>query len=685
MPLVRAEARTTHVDCPNCAKTAEQEIAKLEGVTSARVDLLGDRLYFTFDSETANEAELRRRIEKLGHFRLIDDRDPPKSRLPFSRSLGWALLIGALIYAVGAMLQFGFDQAIAGKVVFSAATIVAGWDILRRALVALRHRRLDINALMSLAIGGAIALGDLHEAVVVVLLFSLANLLESYSLWRLSRNLADLHDFTSATALVKRGDKIESIDPALLIPGDIVILREGMKVPADGVISHGKSFVDFSSLTGESQPRALGMGDEGYAGAVNIDGYLELRVTATVENSRIGKIFQQVTEASARKARIEQFVDRFARAYTPIVVGLAAAIAVLPPLLFQASFADWIYKALVFLVISCPCALVISTPVAVTTALAAASRMKAVVKGGDTLEQLARIDTVAFDKTGTLTTGNLSLADIKAQPPLTVGDALTLAAALEQVSQHPIARAVMQAAGAQKLSMPPVVDIRAIPGVGVEGRIDGKLYQLRATSVTDASSANGHRVSLHCEQEAIAEFSFRDELRPETQAVIQSLRDSGITRIGILSGDSAANTKAIADTLAVDFARGALLPNHKYDAIDGLGHRTAMVGDGINDIVALAGAPVSISLARFGSDIPAQHSDILLFGDSLTSLPELLRLGNRTLKVIKLNIAFAFAVKLFFLILAALGYANIWMAVIADMGASLAVIFNSLRLLRLAR
>ena len=681
MPLAKVEARTTRIDCPNCAKTAEEEIQKIAGVAGARVDLLNAKVYYAFDSEKTNAEALRKQIEGLGHFKFVDESTGKGEALPISRWLGWSLLAAMVLYGCGAVLYFTFGQRFFGQMVFYLATAVGGWDILRRAVIGVKHKRLDINALMTIAIIGAIIIGDLHEAVVVVLLFGLANMLESYSLWRLSKTLGSLSDFTTEQALLKRGSNVVSVPPESLVVGDTIVLKEGMRIPADGKVVIGKSFIDLASLTGESQPRSVAVGDEVFAGAINLDGYLEVAVSATVGNSRMGKILKLIGEASARKARIERFVDRFARVYTPIVVAVAVLVAIIPPLLFDASFTEWIYKALVLLVISCPCALVISTPIAVTAALSAASQMKAVFKGGDALERLATVNTVAFDKTGTLTTGQLQLVGIENRDGHDERKLLQVAGSLEQISQHPIARSLMAACNERDLPMLAVENPKAIAGVGVEGNIDNRAYQLRSSN-TDHSREFGQSVSLTDDGRTLAMFRFSDQIRAEARSVIDELREAGIANVGILSGDEQANVESVRAELGLDFAHGNLMPDQKYERLATLGDGIVMVGDGINDVVALSGSDVSVSLARFGNDIPAQHSDIIFFGDNLNPLPKVIKLGRRTLSTIKVNIAAAFAIKAVFLVLAALGFANIWMAVVADMGASLLVIFNSLRLLK---
>ena len=680
MPLANVEARTTRIDCPNCAKTAEAEIQKLAGVAGARIDLLNAKVFYAFDTEKTDGETLRAKIEGLGHFKFVADGAAKNSDALLSRSVGWSLAGAVTLYIVGAILHFGLQQELAGTVSFYLATIVGGWDILRRAIVGVRHKRLDINVLMSIAIFGAIIIGDLHEAVVVVVLFGLANLLESYSLWRLSKTLGSLEGVSSEQALLRRGNDIVAVPPSALVKGDRIVLKEGMRIPADGVVVAGSSSIDMASLTGESQPRPVTVGSQAFAGSLNLDGYLEVEVTAPADDSRMAKILKMIGEASARKARVERFVDRFAKIYTPIVVALAVVVAVAPPLFFDASFSDWIYKALVFLVISCPCALVISTPVAVTTALAAASKMQAAFKGGDALERLAGIRTIAFDKTGTLTTGELALVEIRNSSSLDESTLTQIAASLEQISLHPIARALSAASHDRGLGSLDVDQPKSIPGIGVEGTINNKHYLIAASSTSGLNS--GHVVDLVENNCVIATFTFSDQLRSETRRVIEDLRTNGISKIGMLSGDSQHNAERLAKGLGLDFVRGDLLPDQKYKELSSLGDGVAMVGDGINDVVALSGSDVSIAISRFGNDIPAQHSDVILFGNNLDALPKLVRLGRRTLSTIKANITFAFAVKIIFLGLAAAGYANIWMAVVADMGASLIVISNSMRLLR---
>lgn len=686
MPTAKVEAKTTRVDCPNCAKTAEAEIRKLTGINEACVDLLNCKVTYSFDSAATSDEKLRAEIERLGHFRFVEDNAESRRALPFSRSLLWSVVIAIGLTVTGLLVKFGVGSHQAGDILIYFAIAAGGWDIVRRAFASLRNLRLDMNALMAIAIAGAIAIGDLHEALAVVILFDLANLLESFSLWKLSRNLTDLQEFTSNVALLKKEGKTLEVSPESLRIGDTAVVKEGMRIPVDGKIATGTSFLDMSSLTGETQPVSVAAGDDVYAGALNQDGYLEIKVTSPVSESRIGQIMKLVEDASARKANVERTVDRFAKVYTPVVVSLAALLAVVPPLAFGAGFAEWFYKALVFLVISCPCALVIATPVAVTTALAAASRLKAIVKGGDVLERLSRARKVAFDKTGTLTTGRMQLSEIKLHNQQERTEALAVAAGLESVSNHPIAAAVSEAARRENVMPTPITGHKAIPGVGVAGKVNGSNYEFGGVEILSDRSkildTTGAVAFLTRNKQLEATFSFADEIRPEAGETIAKLRKLKMSPIGVISGDRRDNVEKLGEGLKLDFAYGEQLPEDKFGVISELGDSVAMIGDGINDVVALSGSDLSISIGRFGSDIPARHSDIVLFGDSIAELPRLFKLGRRSLAMIRANIAFALALKALFLILAAVGYANIWMAVVADMGASLAVIFNSLRLLR---
>jgi Zn2+/Cd2+-exporting ATPase len=686
MTTVRVEAATTHIDCPNCARTAENEIKQIQGVTGGRIDFLNGRIFYSYDQEVVQDDALRQKIEGLGHFKLTTETQTNRKSLPFTKSLLILIGISLALAAVGVILDRTAQWHTVGNALVYIAIAVGGWDVGRKAIVGLRHRRVDMNTLMSLAVIGALTIGKIDEAVTVVLLFGAANLLESFSLWRFSKNLHALQDLTGDQALLKQGDEILRVSPESLQKDDVVVIREGMKIPADGEVVVGRAAIDLSSLTGEAQPQSVAEGSVVFAGSINAEGLIEVKVTAPLKESRIGKVLNMVGDVAERKAKLERVVDRFARVYTPIVVAMAAAVATMPPLLFDGAWGVWFYRALVFLVISCPCALVISTPVAVTAALAAGSRLKAIIKGGDAIERLAQAKTIAFDKTGTLTTGALTLGNIESFDGISSEEALQIAASLERISNHPIAKAVRSAASTKNLRLLQVDELRSVAGFGVEGAVNGGHFRFGGIEFLeeDERQKQPARVSSYLVSNGsmLARFHFEDELRPEAARVIGDLRSEGFGSIGILSGDRQENIDALSAKLRLDFCEGQLMPEQKYERLRALGDNVAMVGDGINDAVALSGSDVAIAVGRFGNDIPTQQADVVLLGDSISHLPELFRLGKRTVAMIKANIAFAFAVKIVFLGLALAGYSTIWMAVVADMGASLAVIFNSLRLLR---
>lgn len=686
MAARQLESRTTPVDCPDCARKAENQLLKIEGVSSANFDFINRRVQLSFDDTVIDPERLRSEIERQGHFRLVVEKSGGKRQLPVSRRLLVSTLISLPLAASAFLIYYLVSPGPIAAALFYLAILAAGWDTFLRAFNSARQLRVDMNVLMTLAVIGAVAIGEYHEAVAVVLLFSLANLLESYSLWRLSGNLTDLSAFTSGHALLKVDGKTEHVAPSDLEPGDTIVIREGMRIPVDGEVVSGTSYIDNSALTGESIPEAVKPGSKVFAGAINREGYLEVKVSATANDTEIGKILKMVGEASAGRSHIERVVDKFARIYTPAVVALAAMVAILPPLFFDQAFSTWFYKALVFLVISCPCALVISTPVAITTALAAASRLKAIFRKGEAIERLAAIRQIAFDKTGTLTLGSLRLEKIEPIDNLGADRIFQIAYSLEQASNHPYARAIRQYGFAEEVSTLPVSNLAAISGVGVRGDIDGRRYTLGGPQIlndkTRAKLNGTHGIYLLENDRPVGVMTFSEEIRPEAATTLQSLRKSGYRPIGMLSGDRQEQTDKIAQQLKLDYALGALTPQEKYEKLKDTPEPTLMIGDGINDAVALSGAFVSISVARFGADLASQQADITLFGDTISALPKLLRLARRTVATIKVNIVVAFAIKLLFLILAVAGYASIWMAVAADMGASLLVIAHSLRLLR---
>jgi Cd2+/Zn2+-exporting ATPase len=593
-----------------------------------------------------------------------------------------------------------------------AATVIGGFPVARAGWGTLRAtRRPDMNALMTVAVIGALALGEYAESSVVVFLFSLGELLEALTMDRARGAVRALMALRPPEATRRTPQGEERVPVEALAVGDLVLIRPGERIPADGRVREGHSAVDQSPITGESLPVEKGVGDEVYAGTVNGPGALTVEVTRPASDSTLARIIHLVEEAQERRAPSQRLVDRFAAVYTPAVVAGAALVATVPPLLGLGGLADWLYRALVLLVIACPCALVISTPVAVVSGLAAAARAGILIKGGLYLEELARLRAVALDKTGTLTVGEPRLvggqcANHVGQSPQECPECLDLlakAAAVEARSGHPLARAVVRAA--QELGVAdrygPAQRVESQPGRGVQGEVAGHAVRVGSHAYVhegraeeddfcrrvDAVSARG-RTAVVVEDVCCASRAYgvvADTLRPEAPAVIRALKGMGILRTVMLTGDNPAVAERVARAAGVDEFQAGLLPHQKVEAVGALLERygtVAMVGDGVNDAPALARASVGIAMGAVGSDVALETADVALMGDDLWGLPRAVRLGRRVAAVIRQNVAFSLATKAAFLALAVAGVATLWMAVFADVGVSLLVILNGMRLMQ---
>jgi Cd2+/Zn2+-exporting ATPase len=620
----------------------------------------------------------------------------------------------ALGVAVHALLHGGLGHAlVAGEtgepagvpaavlVLYLGAIVTGGWFVMPKALAAVRALRPDMNLLMTLAVVGAIVLRQTFEAGSVAFLFSVALLLESWSVGRARRAIRALVDQspkTARTVCPHDGDLMEK--PVAEVPvGAIVVVRPGERVPLDGVVTKGTTHVDHAAITGESRPVAKGPGDEVFAGTINGDGAIEFRSSRAAEDTTFARILDLVEEAQTRRAPAEQWVDRFARVYTPAMIVLAAATAVLPALLLGTPWASSIYRALVVLVIACPCALVISTPVSLVAGLTAAARAGVLIKGGAYLEAVGRLRAFAVDKTGTLTRGEPEAREVLPFSGHSPRDLLACAAALEAHSTHPLARAILRRARDEGVTPPEASDVRALKGKGVEGRIAGRAFWIgshrlvheRGTedaAIHDraaALEAAGYTVVAIGEADHVCGLiAVADAVRPEARAAIDGLRAAGVRRLVLLTGDNRETASAVAAAVGIEEFRAELLPEDKLRAVEELAAArgpVAMVGDGVNDAPAMAAAHVGIAMGAIGSDAAIETADVALMADDLSRLPWLVRHSRRTLAVVRANIGFALGVKAVFLVLAAAGAATLWMAIAADMGASLLVIANGLRLL----
>ena len=586
---------------------------------------------------------------------------------------------------------------------FYLLAILAGvWTVAPKAWFALRRLRPDMNLLMTIAVLGAVAIGEWFEGASVAFLFAVSLALESWSVGRARRAVAALMDLSPKMARLLRAGGHEEEVPAGQVPvGAHFVVRPGERVPLDGRVANGTSDVNQAPITGESVPVPKAAGGEVFAGTINGDGALEVESTKPAEETTLAHIIRMVEEAQSRKAPSEQWAERFARIYTPVVMGLALAAFVVPPLVWHAwdLWQIWAYRALVLLVIACPCALVISTPVSIVAALTAAARRGVLIKGGLFVEAPARLRAVALDKTGTLTWGRPAVVEVVPLAGHDERELLERVGALEARSEHPLARAILAYAKDRGAAIRPAEDFQILQGKGARGRFDGREYWLgshRYLEQRGQETAEIHRrleamseagrtaVVVGTEDHVCGLIAVADEVRAESRAAVQALRDAGIRSIVMLTGDNRGTAEAIARETGVDEIRAELLPAEKVAAVEQLVARhgqVAMIGDGVNDAPAMARATLAVAMGVAGSDAAVETADVALMSDDLSKLPWLIRHSRRTLGVIRQNVAFSLAVKAVFVVLALAGHASLWAAIAADMGASLLVIFNGLRLL----
>ncbi len=581
------------------------------------------------------------------------------------------------------------------------AGILAGLSmVLPKAWRSAKRLRPDMNLLMTVAVIGAASIGQWFEAVTVAFLFAVSLLLESWSVGRARRAIAALMDLAPALARVREeGGGEREVAPRGVPVGAVFLVRPGEKIPLDGRVLQGESDVNQAPITGESVPVPKRPEDEVFAGTINGDGVLEIESTKPATDTTLARIIRMVGQAQSRRAPSEKWVEKFARIYTPVVMLLALATLLLPPLVLGGSWADWLYRSLVLLVIACPCALVISTPVSIVAALAAAARNGVLVKGGVFIETPAHLQAVAMDKTGTLTEGKPAVVDVV---PLSGHDETELverAAAMESHSNHPLARAIVAAAEDRGIRVEPADDFEIIQGKGATARWGGRLYWLGSHRFLEergqetpavheqleSMSAAGRTVVVVGHDDHVCGFlTLADRLRDTSRSAIRQLRAAGVKHVVMLTGDNEGTAQAIAKETGIDEVQAELLPEDKVRAVASLVAKygsVAMIGDGVNDAPALARATLGIAMGAAGSDAAIETADIALMSDDLAKLPWLVRHSRRTLAIIRQNITFALAVKALFVVLTFAGFASLWAAIAADMGASLIVIFNGLRLL----
>jgi Zn2+/Cd2+-exporting ATPase len=691
--LKRIVVRVEGMDCASCAETIQKRVATLPGIRRATVNFAAARLDAEHEPGLAL-VEIERAIREAGYGVAGTEQ---VASTPFWRTpRAVTVFVSALLLVVGLALVFAGAPEIAPIGAYLAAIAVGGGPILRAALAGLRARHMDMNVLMSVAIVGAVGIGEWAEAAFVVVLFAAGNALQVYAIDRTRGAVSALARLAPDEVLVRRGG-FEMVVPASAVAvGETAVVRPGERLAVDGEVVEGITTVDESPVTGESTPVEKGPGDEVYSGSLNGGGGLLVRVLREAGDSTLQRIARLVEEAQATRAPAEQFVDRFSRLYTPGVVAVAVALATIPPLM-GGEFGIWFYRALALLIIACPCALVISTPVTVVSGIGAASRRGILVKGGAALEAAGRLKALAFDKTGTLTEGRPVVSQILALDSRNETEVLALAAALERRSEHPLAHAILSAARGRVL--PEVENFASVAGRGAAGEVGGRRYLVGSSrlfeesgislvsaseALAEVADAGETPVILGDEDGPLAVFGVADAVRPDARATLESLRGAGVGDLVMLTGDAEAPARRIAGELGVGYS-ARLLPEQKVEAVRELVSEhgeVGMVGDGVNDAPALAASSVGFAMGAAGTDVALETADVALMQDDLPKLAEAVMLSRAAERIIKQNVAVSILIKGLFVLLAPFGLVTLWLAVLADMGTSIAVTLNGLRLFR---
>lgn len=696
----RVQYRIENMDCPTEEALIRNKLGALEGVTGLQFNLMQRTL--TVNHNLNSLAPIEAVLKSIGMQATQIKPTDTSAEKPAPKTKWWPLAVSGVtaILAEGVYwIQIGNDWAVIGLSI--AAILLGGLPTYKKGWIALKNGNLNMNALMSIAVTGAMFIGHWPEAAMVMFLFAVAELIEAKSLDRARNAIRGLMDLAPDTATVRQQDGSWVDASANTVPlGAIVRLRPGQRIALDGVVTSGHSSVNQAPITGESLPIEKAEGDLVFAGTINETGSFEYRVTAEASNSTLARIIHTVESAQGSRAPTQRFVDQFAKIYTPTVFVIALLAACIPPLAFGYPWFDSVYKALVLLVIACPCALVISTPVTIVSALAAAARKGILIKGGVYLEEGRKLAVIAMDKTGTITHGKPAQTDFIDLSGDGSGVRI-LAASLAARSDHPVSLAIARAATEAGLTLREVTEFSAIPGRGVRANIDGHTYQLgnhrlieelKLCSLALEAKLNilerqGKTVVLLANQTGvIAICAVADTVRETSRQAIAELHTLGIKTL-MLTGDNIHTAQAIAREVGIDEAKGNLLPEDKLKIIEGLikganGNKVGMVGDGINDAPALARSDIGFAMGAAGTDTAIETADVALMDDDLRKIPAFVRLSRATANVLIQNIVLALGIKAVFLILTFTGQATMWMAVFADMGASLLVVFNGLRLLR---
>ena len=684
------------LDCANCAAKIERAVAKTPGISEASVNFMQKKLRFSAENdvdlsalehlilEIEPEVTIEKEAKTGCHCEHCHEEEHEEGS---TRARILRIALAAVLFGLSLLLPLPDSAKIALAL---AAYLIVGADVLWRAIKNILHGAIfDENFLMTLATVGAVAVGQYEEAVGVMLFYQLGELFQDVAVGRSRRSIRDLMNIRPDYANVQVGDQVEKRDPATVQLGDVIVIRPGERVPLDAEVLSGDSMLDTAALTGESVPRSVHPGDAVISGCVNLEGVLTARVTHSFSESTASKILDLVENATSKKAKAENFITKFAHYYTPAVVFSALALALIPPI-FVGNFSSWVYRALIFLVISCPCALVISVPLSFFCGIGSASRRGILIKGSNYLDALARVKTVVFDKTGTLTRGVFRVQGVY---PVTMSreQLLEYAALAENSSIHPIAASIRDAYG-KPLDAARVTEIREVPGHGVHAQIDGNTVLVGNSKLLASAhiafvlpELPGTMVLVAVNGVFAGSIVIADEIKPDSAAAIRALHEAGVQKTVMLTGDRKTIAENIADELQIDEVYAELLPADKLNHIEELlpEGTLAFVGDGVNDAPALARADIGVAMGGLGSDAAIEAADIVLMTDEPSRLATALKISRKTLRIVYENIVFSLIVKAFFLALGAFGIATMWEAVFADVGVAVIAILNAVRAIRI--
>ena len=697
------------LDCPNCSAKIEKEVGELDGVTSSTVNLMNQTL--TVQAGTSVAASLLDTVTTIVHSHEPDvevSEKQPEATAPVKKEEKAAvyndedkkrtirLAVGAAVYAIGMALTVFAKLPTPAELAFLiVAYVILGWDVVWQAVKNItRGQVFDEHFLMSVSTIGAFAIGEYPEAVAVMLFYQVGEFFQSLAVKRSRKSISDLMDIRPDSATVKRNGVLQVVSPESVAVGEIIVVKPGEKIPLDGIVVEGESMLDTKALTGESVPRSIRKGDEALSGCINQSALLTLKVTKSFGESTVSKITDLVENASARKAPTENFITTFARYYTPVVVGMAAVLAIIPPLVLGGGWSEWLRRGFVFLIVSCPCALVISIPLTFFGGIGAASKRGVLVKGSNYLEALNKVSVVVFDKTGTLTKGVFEVANIIPAAGYQKEQVLEYAAQAESYSNHPIAKSILATYG-KPIDQKQFSGFEEISGHGISVMVQGKKVLAGNSKLMEsekiayaACDAAGTKFYVAADGSYVGCILIADEVKPDSKCAIAELKKIGVEKTVMLTGDDGRIGKSVADELGLDAYYAQLLPDQKVEKLEMLdkqkrqGSKLAFVGDGINDAPVLARADVGIAMGGLGSDAAIEAADVVLMTDEPSKLVEAIDVAKATKRIVMQNIVIALGIKSVFLVLGALGMAGMWEAVFGDVGVTIIAVLNAMRILK---